>query len=115
MPVHVNDVDTLKQYIEGVMGRAAHHAGNVDGVALALAGAIVWKKDEDDIEVMASAGATKNVLWVKFNSVRYAFSYNHSDQTIELRQRSTQGPVLYSFDNSTPYSEILRAFNTLKP
>lgn len=115
MPLQVNDVDMLKAYIEGVMNRAGHHAGNVDGVALALAGAIVWKKDADPIEVMEVAGDTKNVLWVKFSSQRYAFSYNHTSQTIEVRRGSTQGPVVYSFSNASTYSDVIAAFNTMKP
>lgn len=36
MPTHVNDIETLKQYIGGVMGRADHHAKNVNEVTLAL-------------------------------------------------------------------------------
>lgn len=115
MPLQVNDVDALKAYIEGVMKRAKHHAGNVDGVAMALAGAIVWKKDAEPIEVMEIAGDTKNVLWVKFGGKRYAFSYNHDAQTIEIRQGSTQGPVLHSFTNATPYADVISAFNALKP
>lgn len=56
MTIQVNDVDALKSYLEAAMGRAKHHPGNVDGVILALTGAIVWKKDADPIEPMGSAG-----------------------------------------------------------
>jgi hypothetical protein len=62
MPVAIADVDALKAYIDGVMYRAAHHAGQVNAIALALAGAIVWRKDAEPIEVMARDGETKNVL-----------------------------------------------------
>ena len=82
MAIQVNDVDALKSYLEAAMGRAKHHPGNVDGVILALTGAIVWKKDADPIEPMGSEGDTKNVLWVKFNGIRYAFSYNHTARTV---------------------------------
>lgn len=114
MPLAVKDVDTLKRYVEGIMGRAEHHAGNVGGAALALAGAIVWRKDDaEEIEVMEREGDLKNVLWVKINGQRYAFSYNHTEETVEMRERSTQGPVLHSFTNSTPTSEIEAIFRTL--
>jgi hypothetical protein len=57
MPLAIRDVDTLKRYVDGVMRRADHHANNVGGVALALAGAIVWRKDDaDEIEVMERQG-----------------------------------------------------------
>jgi hypothetical protein len=46
MPVAVSDIETLKRYVDGVMRRSEHHAGNVGGAALALAGAIVWRKDD---------------------------------------------------------------------
>jgi hypothetical protein len=117
MAIQVNDVDALKSYLEAAMGRAKHHPGNVDGVILALTGAIVWKKDADPIEPMGSEGDTKNVLWVKFNGIRYAFSYNHTARTVELRKDSTDstdGAVLYSFSNATPYADIISAFDTLK-
>lgn len=114
MPLAVSDVDTLKRYVEGVMGRSAHHAGKVGGAALALAGAIVWRKDDaDEIEVMERQGDMKNVLWVKIGGQRYAFSYNHELQSIEMRKGTTQGAVLYSFTNDTPTTEIESVFRTL--
>lgn len=45
MPLPVTDVEILQGYINGVMARADHHANEVEEIALALAGAIVWKKD----------------------------------------------------------------------
>ncbi|MEH1935142.1 MAG: hypothetical protein V7L14_15895 [Nostoc sp.] len=49
MPLEVTDIQTLKGYIDGVMERADHHAGGVNEISLALAGAIVWRKDDDPI------------------------------------------------------------------
>lgn len=114
MPLAVRDVDTLKSYIEGVMARSNHHAGNVRGAALALAGAIVWRKDDaDEIQVMERQGETKNVLWVRINGQRYAFSYNHDQQTIEMREGSTQGSVKHIFDDNTPTKDIHSVFSNL--
>jgi hypothetical protein len=42
--IQVNDLNALKNYLEAAMGRAKHHPGNLDGVILALTGAIVRKK-----------------------------------------------------------------------
>lgn len=114
MPAQVSDVDTLKAYIEGVMNRADHHAHQVRAVALALAGAIVWRKDDDaPIEVMASGGALKNVLWAKINGKRYAFSYNHDTKSIELRSGTTQGAVLHSFDDRVSAADVHGIFAAL--
>ena len=113
MPTEIQGVDLLQAYIQGVMSRADHHAGAVKEIALALAGAIVWKKDADPIEVYAKEGEMKNVLWVKINSVRYAFSYNHNASSIEMRRGTTQGAVIASFSNATPLSSVFAQFNAL--
>jgi hypothetical protein len=113
MALTVTDISTLQDYIRGVMGRADHHAGGVNEIALALAGAIIWRKDDEPIKVMVQDGDTKNVLWVRIGGNRYAFSYNHSAGTIELREGSTRGAVLHSFSNSTPLSAVKQIFSNL--
>lgn len=113
MPTHVTDIDILKDYIGGVMDRADHHAKNVNEVTLALVGAIVWKKDPEPIKVMVQKGEMKNVLWVKINGVRYAFSYNHHNKSVSMYRDSIQGMLVYSFSNSTPLSEIRNVFEAL--
>jgi hypothetical protein len=45
MPLTVADLDTLETYLSGVMNRSEHHADTVWAIALALVGAILWKKD----------------------------------------------------------------------
>lgn len=114
MPLPVTDVEILKVYIDGVMGRADHHANEVEQIALALAGAIVWKKDTGtNIQVMQKEGNTKNVLWVFINQKRYAFSYNHSAKAIEMRTGNTRGTVLHSFCNTTLLSAVHQIFSKL--
>jgi hypothetical protein len=112
MPQTITGVDVLQDYISGVMARAEHHANNVDEVALAIAGAIVWRK-QGDLRVMARAGDMKNVLWVRMSGHRYALAYNHVAGTIEVRNGSTQGPVLASFSNATPLANVKRFFESL--
>ena len=113
MPLPINDVDNLKSYIEGVMSRANHHADNVNAISLALAGAVVWRKDDNPIEVMAHGSEMKNVLWVRIGGQRYAFSYNHNNETIEMRKGTTQGDVLHSFSNATPLTDVVEIFRDL--
>jgi hypothetical protein len=114
MKTQVPDVDTLQRYLTGVLTRADHHAGNVNEIALAVAGAIVWRKDSSPIEVATQSGDMKNVLWVTMQSgQRYAFSYNHQAATIEIRQGSTQGAVIHSLTNATPLSQLRTIFLSL--
>ena len=110
MPKQVTDIDLLKEYISGVMGRADHHAKKVNEISLTLVGAIVWTKDKNPIQVLAREGEMKNVLWVKINGKKYAFSYNHGTKSIDMREDTTKGNLIYSFSNTTPISEVRRVF-----
>lgn len=113
MPLQPEDFRTLHRYAEGVMARIGHHAGNVGGIALALLGAIIWRGEPGSIEIMQRAGNLTNVLWVRINGTRYAFWYNHEDQAIEMRMRSTQGAVLHCFSNATPIENVETVFRKL--
>jgi hypothetical protein len=113
MAIQAHDVQTLHQYAAGVMERAGHHAGNVGSIALALLGAVVWRGEPDSIEIKQHAGNLANVLWVTIEGHRYAFSYNHERQSIEMRDRSTQGHVLHSFSNATPIESVETIFREL--
>ena len=113
MPQHVTDIDVLRDYLRGVMDRADHHAQNVNEVALAVAGGVVWRKDNDPLEVMTRSGDMKNVLWFKVNGKRYALSYNHDTSEIELRYRTTQGSVIASISNTMSNSQIRSIFGAL--
>lgn len=114
MAMVVTEVEQLRQYIQGVMARADHHAGNVKEVALTLVGAILWRKDDDGaIKVMERDGETTNVLWVLIGGNRYAFSYNHAAGLIEMREGSIQGKILHTFSNSTSSSAVYSIFKSL--
>ncbi len=62
---------------------------------------------------MAQGGELKNVSWAKINGQRYAFSYNHQTQAIEMKKDSLQGAVLHSFPNSTPVQAVEQRFSML--
>ena len=111
MPIHITGVDTLKEYILGVMARAEHHAQNVDEVCLAVAGAIVWRGER--IEVLQRQSAMSNVLWMYIGDKKYAFSFNHNTGLIEVRQNNLQGSVMTTFSNNTPHSEVKQFFSRL--
>lgn len=114
MALTVTEIEELRAYVNGVMARADHHAGAVNEIALALTGAILWRKeDAEPIKVMAHNGETKNVLWVRMGGERYAFSYNHEIGQIEMRKGSTQGPTLHTFSNATPLADVRRIFAAL--
>ena len=111
MPISIDDVSALRDYIGGVMGRAAHHAGKVEAIGLAVIGGVLWRAD--DLEVRSQNGQMKNVLWFTVEGNRYALSYNHEAETIEVRDRTTQGDTIRSFDNSTPVGDVKDFFGGL--
>jgi hypothetical protein len=114
MALTVTEIEELREYLGGVMNRADHHADSVNEIALALAGAILWRKNDDEpIKVMVREGHTTNVLWFKVGNKRYAFSYNHDAGQIELRENSLKGETLYTFTNNTPLSEVREIFESL--
>lgn len=113
MPQQVTDIDVLRNYLRGVMNRADHHAQNINEVVLAVAGGVIWRKDDEPLEVMTREGEMKNVLWFKVGGKRYALSYNHESGEIELRQSTTQGKVIASFLNAMPNTQVKRIFSQL--
>ncbi len=115
MPGRLTTIEDLQGYLAGVVERADHHAGEVGEIVFAVAGAIVLFKDPDtEIKVMVKHGETKNVLWVYIGGSRYAFSYNHIDRQVEVREGSVQGPTLVAITNATPIREVIALFSRLK-
>lgn len=110
----LSDIETLRTYFAGLMGRADHHAQGVREIALALAGAVIWRKDPDaPLEVKTYRGEMANALWLTVSGQRYALSFHHGDSTIDLRRGGLQGETLGRFDNATPLADVYRIFDTL--
>ena len=95
------------------MGRAAHHAGQVNAVALALLGGIIWRAEPGSIEIKQYDGNLANVLWFVVNGRRYAVAYNHQSFLIEIRDRTQSGPALHTFDNQTLVTAVEMVFRAL--
>lgn len=113
MPISVDDMATLEQYLQGVMNRSDDHAETVGAIALALLGAVLWRKDEKPLEVKSYSGEPANIVWFEVNGERYALAYNHKADCIELRDRTLTGSVLHSFTNDTAVREVRAIFEAL--
>lgn len=111
MPEVIATIDQLQTYLSGVSARADHHAQGVSEVVLAIAGAVVLFKDPGtDLQILVREGNTGNVLWLHIGGERYAISYNHRDQAVEVRERTTRGDALASFDNHSTAGDVTRFF-----
>ncbi len=111
MAVRIESVDLLKEYFQGVVTRANHHAPNIDRVIYSLLGVVILLKDDNThIEVRGSQDAMANILWVRIDEQRFALRYEHEDGTIEIRRDSFNGEILLKIDNSTSIQQILDTF-----
>lgn len=114
MALTVVEIEELRAYLYGVMNRANRHTEKANEIALALVGAILWRKnDEEPIRVMIPDNDTTSALWVRIGRKRYAFSYNNKTGQIEMREGSIQGPALHTFTNDTPLTSIRTIFEGL--
>jgi len=112
MATTLHNIDILRDYLAGVLDRANHHAQNVNEIALAIAGGIIWRTT-NDIRVLSREGEMKNVLWLQVSERRLCFVYNHNTNAIEIRDGSTHGTVLASFSNTTPIGDVKHFFEIL--
>lgn len=112
MALTIDSIGILQEYINGVIGRAEHHANNVTGVALTLLGAVMWRSTSE-IEVREYNGRPANILWFWVGDRKYALVYNHSTLQIELRESKHNGTTIAVFDNSSTYQQILQEFTRL--
>ena len=114
MAFTINTIDRLQQYLSGVSERATHHAPNVNEVILALAGAIVlFKESGTPLEARTYQGAPANILYVWILGNRYAFCYDHQQQSVIIRRNNVRGPDVGSFSNTTTPAQILQIFASL--
>ena len=109
MAITIGDIKTLKEYFDGVMDRANHHAYDVNEIVLALIGGVIWRA-EGDFWVREYDGAPANILWMEVNGKRYCFKFNHITGKIDCHENVHDGPVIKSFDNSTGIAEVKRFF-----
>ena len=53
------------------------------------------------------------MLWLEVNGKSYCFNFNHSEGCIDVHEGSAKGPVIKTFDNSSPLSEVKSFFEKL--
>jgi hypothetical protein len=115
VPLQLADLSTLEMYLDGVMTRSKHRASKLGGIALALVGAVLWKKDDAPIQITTNDGRPDKILWIQIGGQRYCLAYNHHEECIDLRAGTLSGEVLHSFTNATPVAEVWQIFENLKP
>jgi hypothetical protein len=113
MSLVASNLEYLQFYLKNVMDASANHGETVGGVALAVIGAVLWRKDPLPIKVRSYQGNPAKTFWVQMGGDKYAVTYNHRKRCIELRQRTQTGRVLANFNNRTTMTEVYRFFKKL--
>ena len=105
----------IDKYISRIILQTNHHAKNVDAVIMPLSQSVRSRinLNIDSVQVFERDGILGRACWVTLNGKRYVFSYNYQNQEIDLRQRSTQGVVVDTFNNGTSMQQIQRTVNSM--
>ena len=113
MSIKVQSIEQLQRYFAGVVTRS-HHAPGVNEIIYPILGLIVLKLDPNsEIEVRSYSDAPGNMLWVHINGTRYAFRYDHDDDTIEIRNNNYKGAILHRINNHSTISDLKTIFDSL--
>lgn len=95
------------------------HAANVNEVIFDLPGYLIWRADDNSIEVntrATSAGSRNetNMFWFAVNGRPYALVYRHVNHgQIDLCDRNVQGSILATFNNASTRAQLKAAFAAL--
>lgn len=111
MSIPIKKIEELKNYFNGVMNRANHHADNVNEIVLALIGGVIWQAD--NFEVKQYGDAPANILWMYVNDKRYCFKFNHMTEMIDCCIGGHNGNVIASFYNQTSIAEVKEFFEKI--
>jgi len=107
----------IDAFIAKVCQEAAHHAPLVDQVIKPLSDAVRARlalgSSGHDVSVYERNGQTARTCWVKVGGQRWCFSYDYTQGKIDLREHSTQGRVVFQFDNATSAAAIAREVGRL--
>lgn len=114
MAKQIGDLDSLCEYLKGVMKRAEHHAANVIDVVGHVTVAVTMRHDPSSLECRTYSGKTTNVLRFEIKGKPYALAYSHNGGgSIEVRDGNEHGSVRASFTNADTWQTVKAAFRAL--
>jgi len=114
MAIRANDIETLHDFVVGVMARAGRQTTQVRAIVLAMLGGIIWRVDPGSIEIRFQDGGRANDLrWGSITGYEYSCTYNQHTDHMEIHDHNGRGTILHTFSNDTPIAEVERIFATL--
>lgn len=110
----IENIQDEVAYKRGLHGRSDDHAPGVRQIIDPLYDEVSRRIDPGThIKVRKQDGEMKNVAWAWIRGNRYAFTYNHDLDAIEMKNRSLRGHVIHRFTNATPIAEIHAVLDAL--
>lgn len=113
MARHLQTSAQINAYVAYVIREANDHSKQVAQIIQPLANAVLGHQSFSRLEVYERNGNLARTCWVTVGNNRWVFSYSYAQGVIELRQHSTRGPVVFSFDNKTSSTALQRQVNRM--
>jgi hypothetical protein len=107
------DLDAVRRYAVSVITQSEGEALQMKAVTLALLGGIMWRSAPGSTEMTQDEVGAKAVLSTTLGGRHLTFSYDQNTEAIEMREGTTDGPVLHRFCNRTLINDLEGTFGAL--
>ncbi|AIQ88157.1 hypothetical protein A3862_29510 [Methylobacterium sp. XJLW] len=107
------DLDAVRRYAVRVIAQSEAEDLQMKAVTLALLGGIMWRAAPGSTEMMQDAASAKAILSTTLGGRNLTFAYDQNTESIEMREGTTDGPVLHRFCNRTLIGDFERTFSAL--
>ncbi|MCJ2070001.1 hypothetical protein MKK75_14550 [Methylobacterium sp. J-030] len=107
------DLDAVRQYAVSVIAQSDGEDLQMKAVTLALLGGIMWRAAPGSTELMQDPAGAKAILSTTLGGRHLTFSYDQNTESIEMREGTTDGPVLHRFCNRTLVTDFDQTFSAL--
>ena len=107
------DLDAVRRYAVSVIARSEGEDLQMKAVTLALLGGIMWRAVPGSTALMQDPAGAKAILSTTLGSRHLTFSYDQNTESIEMREGTTDGPVLHRFCNRTLVGDFEGPFSVL--
>lgn len=106
----------ISQYVAKIIDEAQHHAVGVVNSIRPLEQVVTTALNSDPsngLLVYERNGQLARTCWLTTPKGRFCFSYNYSSGDIELRDKSTQGSVLFTINDTNVHAQTSAISRTI--
>jgi len=104
LPIRANDIETLHDFVVGVMARAGRQTTQVRAIVLAMLGGIIWRVDPGSIEIRFQDGGRANDLrWASITGYEYSCTYNQHTDQMEIHDHNVAAQSCILSQTIRPY------------